>query len=96
MPAMLRALDGSELRLGDAGPPMPPAVIPPGAPASVAMAVSPVRPGHAVTVDYRVNGPAGPVGYARALRGEFDPQWPFVVAPTYATADKELTWLNRA
>jgi hypothetical protein len=38
----------------------------------------------------------GPDGYARALRGEFDPLPPFVVAPTYATADKELAWLNRA
>ena len=35
-------------------------------------------------------------GYARALRGEFDPWPPFVGAPTYATADKELEWLNRA
>jgi hypothetical protein len=38
----------------------------------------------------------GPAGYARALRGEFDPLPPFVLAPTYATADKELAWLNRA
>ena len=35
-------------------------------------------------------------GYARALRGEFDPWPPFVCAPTYATADKQLEWLNRA
>jgi hypothetical protein len=35
-------------------------------------------------------------GYARALRGEFDPWPPFVCAPTYATADKGLEWLNRA
>lgn len=35
-------------------------------------------------------------GYARALRCEFDPWPPFVCAPTYATADKELGWLNRA
>jgi hypothetical protein len=35
-------------------------------------------------------------GYARALRGESDPSPPFVGAPTYATADKELEWLNRA
>jgi len=38
----------------------------------------------------------GSAGYARALRGEFDPLPPFVLAPTYATADKELAWLNRA
>ena len=35
-------------------------------------------------------------GYARAQRGEFDPWPPFVCAATYATADKELGWLNRA
>ena len=65
MPAMLRARDGSELRWGEADTPVPPAIIPPGAPASVAVAVSPVRPGHAVTVDYQVNG--GPVRQAIGL-----------------------------
>jgi Protein of unknown function (DUF3237) len=35
-------------------------------------------------------------GYARALRGESDPLPSFVGAPTFATADKELEWLNRA
>ena len=65
MPAMLRARDGSELRWGEADTPVPPAVIPPGAPAAVAVAVSPVRPGHAVTVDYQVNG--GPVRQAIGL-----------------------------
>jgi hypothetical protein len=34
-------------------------------------------------------------GYARALRGESDPSPSFVGAPTFATADKELGWLNR-
>ncbi len=38
----------------------------------------------------------GPDGYVRALRDEFDPLPPLVVAPTYATADKQLEWLNRA
>jgi xanthine dehydrogenase YagT iron-sulfur-binding subunit len=38
----------------------------------------------------------GADGYARALRGEFDPLFPLVCAPTYLTADKELAWLNRA
>jgi hypothetical protein len=38
----------------------------------------------------------GPDGYARALRGEFDPLPPCVVTPTYATTDKQLEWLNRA
>jgi len=35
-------------------------------------------------------------GYARAQRGDFDPWPPFVCAATYATADRELGWLNRA
>ena len=38
----------------------------------------------------------GAAGYGRAMRGEFDPLPPFVVTPTYASADKELAWLNRA
>jgi hypothetical protein len=38
----------------------------------------------------------GPDGYARALRDEFDPLPPVVVTPTYATADRDLEWLNRA
>jgi hypothetical protein len=38
----------------------------------------------------------GPDGYARALRDEFDPLAPFVVTPTYTTADNQLEWLNRA
>ena len=35
-------------------------------------------------------------GYARALRDEYDPMPPVVVAPTYSTADHKLAWLNRA
>jgi len=35
-------------------------------------------------------------GYARALRGESNPLPSFVGAPTFATADKGLEWLNRA
>jgi len=35
-------------------------------------------------------------GYTRALRGESDPLPSFVGAPTFATTDKELEWLNRA
>jgi hypothetical protein len=38
----------------------------------------------------------GADGYARAIRGDFGILPPFVLAPTYATADKELAWLNRA
>ena len=65
MPSMQRARDGSELRWGEADTPVPPAVISPGTPASVTVAVSPVRPGHAVTVEYRVN--RGPVHRAIGL-----------------------------
>jgi Protein of unknown function (DUF3237) len=65
MPSMQRARDGSVLRWGEVDTPSPPAVVPPGATAAVTIAVSPVRPGHAVTVDYRVNG--GPVRQAIGL-----------------------------
>jgi hypothetical protein len=64
-PAMQRARDGSELRWGEENTPVPPAVMAPGVPASVTVAVSPVRPGHAVTVEYRLNG--GPVRQAIGL-----------------------------
>jgi hypothetical protein len=62
--SMLQALDGSKLRWGGANAPGPVALMPAGAPASIAIAVSPVRPGHVVTVEYRVNG--GPVREAAA------------------------------
>jgi hypothetical protein len=65
MPSMQRARDGSVLRWGEADTPVPPAVISPGIPTPVTVAVSPVRPGHAVTVEYRVNG--GPVRQAIGL-----------------------------
>jgi Protein of unknown function (DUF3237) len=52
--------------------------------------------GARVYTSYGGNLELGRDGYARALRGEFDPWPPFVCAPTYATADKELEWLNRA
>jgi hypothetical protein len=64
-PSMQRARDGSVLRWGEADRPGPPQVVSPGAAASVTVAVSPVRPGHAVTVEYRVNG--GPVRQAIGL-----------------------------
>lgn len=54
------------------------------------------RSGARVYTSYGGNLELGQDGYARALRGEFDPWPPFVCAPTYATADKELEWLNRA
>ena len=62
VPSMRRARDGSVLWWGDADTPGPPPVISPGVAAPVTVAVSPVRPGHAVTVEYRVNG--GPVRQA--------------------------------
>jgi truncated hemoglobin YjbI len=37
----------------------------------------------------------GPDGYARALRGDFNPTLPVVVTPTFTTADAQLAWLNR-
>ncbi len=67
IPSMRRALDGSELRWGEADTPVPPAVISPGTPASVTLAVSPIRPGHAVAVEYRVNG--GPVRQSVGMSG---------------------------
>ena len=62
VPSMRRARDGSVLWWGDADTHGPPPVISPGAAAPVTVAVSPVRPGHAVTVEYRVNG--GPIRQA--------------------------------
>ena len=38
----------------------------------------------------------GAAGYARAISGDFGILPPFVLAPTYATAEKDLAWLNRA
>ncbi len=55
-PSMRRARDGSVLWWGESDTPLPPTVISPGAAAPVTVAVSPVRPGHAVMVEYRVNG----------------------------------------
>jgi hypothetical protein len=54
------------------------------------------RSGARIYNSYGGNLELGRDGYARALRGEFDPWPPFVCTPTYATADKDLEWLNRA
>jgi len=54
-PILHRAFDGTLLRWGDCDTPGPPPYVPQGAPASVMVAVSPVRPGHAVTIQYRVD-----------------------------------------
>jgi hypothetical protein len=67
MPSTQRARDGSVLWWGDRDTPVPPAVIPPGTPAAVTVAICPVRPGHVVTVEYRVNG--GPVRQAIGVAG---------------------------
>jgi hypothetical protein len=55
-PTLNRAFDGTLLRWGDGDTPGPPPYVPQGAPASVTVAVSPVRPGQVVTVEYRVAG----------------------------------------
>ena len=60
-----QARDGSVLRWGEADTQGPPHVVSPGFPTSITVAVSPVRPGHAVMVEYRTNG--GPVRQAMAL-----------------------------
>ena len=62
---MRQARDGSVIRWGAADMPGPPHVVSPGRPAPITIAVSPVRPGHAVMVEYRANG--GPVRQAMAL-----------------------------
>jgi hypothetical protein len=59
------ARDGSVLWWGTADTPGPPQVVSPGLPAPITVAVSPVRPGHAVAVEYRSNG--GPVRQTIAL-----------------------------
>jgi len=61
-----RATDGTTLRWGDVNTPGPPRLVSPGASPSVIVAVSPFRPGHAVAVEYSVDG--GPVREARALQ----------------------------
>jgi hypothetical protein len=55
---LIQARDGSMLQWGDKDP-TGPGLTPSGAPVSIGICVSPVRPGHTVTVEYRVNG--GPV-----------------------------------
>lgn len=60
-----RARDGSVLRWGEADTPVPSGVVAPGVAAPVTVAVCPARPGHALTVEYRVNG--GPVRQTTAV-----------------------------
>ncbi len=64
-PFMQHARDGSTFWWGGVDTPAPPPLVAPGTTAPVRVAVSPVRPGHAVTVNYRVNG--GPVREATAV-----------------------------
>jgi Protein of unknown function (DUF3237) len=61
----LGASDGSALWWGGADTPGPPQIIAPGRGAIVLAAVSPLRPGHSVAVEYRVNG--GPIREAIGL-----------------------------
>jgi truncated hemoglobin YjbI len=60
-----RTRDGSVMSWGTADAPAPPSVADPGSPVAITVAVSPIRPGHVVTVDYRVNG--GPLRQVTAL-----------------------------
>ena len=59
------ARDGSVLWWGKADTPGPPQVVSAGLPTRITVAVSPVRPGHTVAVEYRSNG--GPVRETIAL-----------------------------
>lgn len=61
---MQQARDGSVMWWDTADAPGPPRIAPPGKPAPVTVAVTPVRPGHGITLDYRVNG--GPIHQATA------------------------------
>jgi truncated hemoglobin YjbI len=59
-----RARDGSVMSWGTAEAPAPPMIVDPGASVPITVAVSPIRPGHIVSVEYRVNG--GPLRYVTA------------------------------
>lgn len=61
------ARDGSTMSWGTVETPAVPATVTAGTPVEVAVAVSPIRPGHAVTVDYRVDG--GPLRQVTASPG---------------------------
>jgi Protein of unknown function (DUF3237) len=52
--------------------------------------------GARIYVSYGGRLDLGSDGYARALRGDFEGRPPLVVAPTFETSDKSLSWLNRA
>jgi hypothetical protein len=60
-----QASDATTLWWGDANTPGPPQTVAPGAAPCVTIAISPMRPGHAIAVEYRING--GPVREAMAL-----------------------------
>ncbi len=68
-PSKRQASDGSMLWWGGADTPGPPRIVAPGAATPVMVAVSPMRPGHSVAVEYRVNG--GPV---REAIGALEPR----------------------
>ena len=59
------ARDGSVFWWGTSAAPAPPQIVSPGHPTPITVAVSPVRPGHAVSVEHRANG--GPIRQAIAL-----------------------------
>lgn len=60
-----RARDGSMMSWETSNVPAPPLFAHPGASVPITVAVSPIRPGHVVTVDYRVNG--GPLRQVTAV-----------------------------
>jgi truncated hemoglobin YjbI len=53
------------------------------------------RTGERIHASYGGVFDLGPDGYARAVRGDFDPLPPVVVTPVYATAEARFAWLNR-
>ena len=64
-----QASDGSTLWWGGADTPGPPPIVTPGKEAPIMVAVSPMRPGHSVAVEYRVN--CGPI---REAIGALEPR----------------------
>ena len=65
-----QARDGSALWWGRADTPGPPQIVAPGVGAPILAAVSPMRPGHSIAVEYRLNG--GPV---REAIGVLEPRF---------------------
>jgi hypothetical protein len=67
--SMRQARDGSWVWWGGADTPEPPQVVSPGTATPIMVAVSPMRPGYSIALEYRVN--AGPV---RETIGQLEPR----------------------